>query len=157
MEKIEETNRFEEFENNSNKRRRKLLPWWIKFFCWVFMIFGALALICFFLGFFNMSVDLSFYGLKTNQPFSLIGLIIISLALFKGFTAYSLWFENDNAINVAIVDSILGITLCSMSMFAFPFLGDENSFEFSFRLELVLLVPYLVKLNRIKKEWETVN
>ena len=47
--------------------------------------------------------------------------------------------------------------MCTMSMFVFPFLGDENTFEFSLRLELVLLVPYLIKLNRIKKEWESIN
>ena len=157
MEELEETNKFEEFESNSNKRRRKLLPWWIKFFCWFFMLFGVLALICFFLGFFNLSVDLSFYGLNTNQPFSMIGLIVIGLALFKGFSAYSLWFETSNAINIAIVDTVIGIVMCTMSMFVFPFLGDENTFEFSLRLELVLLVPYLIKLNRIKKEWESIN
>lgn len=40
-----EDSKFKEFEHT--ERRRKLLPWWIKVFCWIFMLFGVLSVVCF--------------------------------------------------------------------------------------------------------------
>lgn len=143
---------FETFEN-SIKRRRALLPWWIKFFCWLFMLFGLLAFVCLILGIIGFKTALSFYGFETTEPFSLNGVIVILVAIFKGFTAFSLWFEKDYAVKLGKIDALIGIVLCTISMFVLPFL--QNNFGISIRLELALLIPYLIKLNKIQKEWET--
>ncbi|NIK93623.1 hypothetical protein GZ212_15790 [Mangrovimonas sp. CR14] len=147
-------NQFEEFEN-VKKRRRKLLPWWIKIFCWIFMFFGLMSFICLILGFTNIKPSLAFYGFETNEPFSLYGLIVISVGLLKGFTAYALWFEQDFAIKIGKTDAIIGIVLCIISMLILPFLRD--GFNVTIRLELALLIPFLIKLNKIEKEWEVLN
>ena len=144
-------NSFEEFEN-VKKRRRKLLPWWIKVFCWVFMFFGLMSFICLFLGFTDIKPALAFYGFETNEPFSLIGLIVITVGLLKGLTAFALWFEQDFAIKTGKIDAIIGIVLCTFSMFILPFFQD--GFNITIRLELALLIPFLIKLNKIQKEWE---
>ena len=146
-------NSFEEFEN-VKKRRRKLLPWWIKVFCWIFMLFGLLSFVCLILGFTNIKPSLAFYGFETNEPFSLYGLVVISVGLLKGITAFALWFEKDFAIKIGKVDAIIGIVLCVISMLVLPFLHDE--FKITIRLELALLIPYLIKLNKIDKEWESI-
>ncbi len=147
-------NSFEEFENKK-KRRRKLLPWWIKIFCWIFMLFGFASFVCLILGFTNIKPDLSFYGFEANEPFSLIGLMIISVGLFKGFTAFSIWFEQDFAIKIGKIDAIVGIVLCVISMLVLPYF--QEGFNLNLRLELALLIPFLIKLNKIQKKWEVVS
>ncbi|WP_431107265.1 hypothetical protein [Winogradskyella poriferorum] len=152
-ETIAKENSFEEFEN-IKKRRRKMLPWWIKIFCWIFMLFGLLSFVCLILGFTNIKPDLAFYGFETNEPFSLYGLIVISIGLLKGVTAFALWFEKDFAIKIGKIDAIIGIALCVISMVVLPFIQD--GFKITLRLELVLLIPFLIKLNKIQKEWESI-
>ena len=96
---------------------------------------------------------MSLYGFETNDPLTSIGLLIISLGIFKGFTAYNLWFEKDIAIKLGKIDAIIGIVICSFLMLALPFIDD--AFDFDFRLELVLLIPYLIKLNKIQEKWDS--
>lgn len=144
---------FEEFEN-TNQRRRELLPWWIKVFCWIFMLFGLLSIACLILGFTNLKPSLAFYGFETNEPFSLYGLIVISVGILKGIAAFSLWFEKDFAIKIGKIDAIVGITLCVISMLVLPFF--QNGFSIKIRLELALLIPYLIKLNKIQNKWKSI-
>jgi len=135
----------------SNIRRRDLLPIWIKIFCWFFMFFGILAILCLILGLFGIKPELAFYGFETNEAFSLIGILIITIGIIKGITAYSLWFEKDYAIKLAKIDSYIGIVLCGISMLVLPFFADE--FNIKLRLELALLIPFLMKMNKIEIEW----
>lgn len=148
-----EENTFEEFEKSSI-RRRELLPLWIKIFCWLFMLFGIMSFICLILGFTDIRPDLAFYGFETNIPFSLDGLIVISIGLFKGVTAFSLWFEKDYAIQLGKIDAIIGIVLCVLSMIVLPFFYSKG-LNITIRLELLLLVPFLLKLNKIQHKWES--
>lgn len=136
-----------------HKRRRALLPIWIKVFTWFFMIAGAFVPIDFIIGLFGLNFQLALYGLETNNPLSALALFLIFLFLLKGYAAFSLWTEKDWAINFAIVDAVLGIAVCSAVMFVFPYFIENSGFRFNFRLELVLLIPYLVKLQKIKPLW----
>jgi hypothetical protein len=136
-----------------NKRRRALLPTWIKVFAWIFMIMGALVPIVFIIGLLGGNAQLSLYGLETNNPLSPLGIFLVFLFMLKGFAAFSLWMEKDLAINLAIADAILGIVVCGAVMFIIPFLAQNLSYKFSFRLELALLIPYLLKLQKIKPSW----
>ncbi len=131
--------------------RRQLLPWWMKISCWLFMIFGVAAIGCLFLGLFGFSENLAFYGFATNEPLSLTGLIIIMVAIFKGVTAFSLWFEKDYAITLGTIDAITGIVICVIFMVVLPFF--IQNLHATIRLELLLLIPYLIKLNSIQPQW----
>ena len=119
------------------------------------MLFGLLAIVCLFLGFTSIKPALALYGFETNEPFSLNGLIVISIGILKGFTAYALWFEKDLAIKIGKIDAIIGIALSVISMFVLPFF--QGSSNLTFRLELVLLIPFLIKLKKIQEEWESIN
>jgi accessory gene regulator protein AgrB len=133
-------------------RRRKLLPTWIQIFCWIFMLFGPLSIVCLFLGMFGLKPQLAFYGFETNEVFSLNGLIVISVGVLKGFTAFSLWFEKDYAIKLAKIETYIGIVLCIISMLVLPFLNEN--FKLTIRLELILLIPFLLKMKKIQYAWE---
>jgi hypothetical protein len=134
--------------------RRQLLPWWIKTFCWIFMVFGALAIAGIGLGLFKITFDLSLYGLSTTDPLSLIGLSLIAIFIFKGIASFGLWTEKDWAVDVAIADAVIGIVVCVFMMLIYPVIDDLPGFKFNFRLELVLLILYLLKLQTIRSPWK---
>jgi hypothetical protein len=147
----------DDFSNKkrTSKTRRSLLPWWIKTFCWIFMVFGGFSTASLFMGFGDFYFESAIYGFESYDPFSLIGLSIIAISLFKGITAFALWTERDFAITLGKIDAILGITLCIANMILLPYLYENLQFEF--RLEIALLIPYLIKLIKIKSEWKALQ
>ena len=151
---MEQNTTFDEFDNSKKaiKRRRDLLPIWIKIFTWIFLIFGIISIITPILGLFLEKVDLSLYGLSTTSAFSPIGIAIVLLFLFKGIVAYGLWFEKKWAVQFAIIDAIIGIVVSSYVMIIQPFIDGTRNFNI--RLELVALIPYLMKMRKIQKQWE---
>lgn len=135
--------------------RRKLLPWWIKTFCWIFMILTVCAICAVIMNIFTPNVNISIYGFSSNTTFSGIGMFIIAIMLLKGFAAYSLWFEKPNAISIGKIDAICGVVICIASMFILPF--STNDDHFPLRLEILLLIPYYMKLNKIEYEWDNLE
>lgn len=138
----------------TSQRRRALLPTWIKVFTWIFLIFGILAPISLILGVAGYQFNLSLYGLDTMEPITLIGILIISLFALKGTVAFGLWTEKTWAVNLAIIDAIIGIVICIILTFAGPLMvAGEGHIRFNFRLELLFLIPYLLKMRKIKPDW----
>jgi hypothetical protein len=142
-----------DFHGQVNTRRRNLLPWWIKTFIWIFLLFSVMVPVSIILGLLGTDFDLSLYGLATNKPFSWVGLSIIGLFALKGITAYALWTEKDWAIDVGLTDAIIGIVTCAFVMFVYPSLTEYADSKLNWRLEIILLIPYLLKLNKIKPLW----
>lgn len=132
--------------------RRKLLPIWIKVFCWIFILAGLLTVPIIIMGALGMSASLSFYGFSTQSPFSFTGILLILVFLYKGFVAYSLWFEKDNAITLAKIDVAIGVILCILSMVLMPLI-DSIGFKITFRLEIIVLLLFYHKINKIEYEW----
>lgn len=135
--------------------RRKLLPWWIKIFCWIFMLMGACSVGGLIFNLFTPSIRLSIYGFTSYNAFSGIGIFIIAIITFKGYAAYTLWFEKQNAILIGKLDAIAGISICLISMFILPFFF--RSLRFEFRFEIILLIIYYIKLNKIEYEWDNLE
>jgi hypothetical protein len=132
------------------KRRKELLPWWIKIFAWIFVVFGAIAPFALIAGLLHYAFQLSILGLETNEPLSITGIVIISIFAFKGITAYGLIAEKSWAVKCGIVDAIVGIVICLLTMMV-PSINHSGS---SLRGELILLIPYLIKMFKIKDDWE---
>ncbi|MGN7707437.1 hypothetical protein [Chryseobacterium sp. JV274] len=149
----EKSTAFAEFDNNGLTRRRNLLPVWIKIFLWIFLIGGAVSAILLIAGSLLTHVSLSIYGINANHPYSMTGLLISFLFLFKGIVAYGLWFEQKWAVQAAIVDAIIGIAVCLIMMAIIPF--TVPTISFTLRLELIPLYFYLMKMQNIKKTWES--
>ncbi len=142
-------------DQNNEIKRKQLLPWWIKIFTWIFI---GLALVVFFgliLGVLGYDFQLGLYGLETNKPFSTIGIFVMTLFLFKGITSYGFLKEENWAVTLGIIDSLTGIFICVVVMF-FPSIVKVNQKNISLRLELILLIPYFVKLIKIKSAWENI-
>jgi hypothetical protein len=140
-----------EFVQPNGISRKKLLPTWIKIFMWIFLILGSLQPIVFIMGLLGRPAALALYGLETYEPISFLGILIMVLYTIKWITAFGLIREADWAIRIGLVDAVIGIVVCVLVMFYPAF---DSSFRFSFRLELFALVPYLLRFNKIRPDWE---
>lgn len=145
---------FDEFDK-PEVIRRKLLPWWIKTFCWIFMFMAVCGLGTIIASAFSTNVHLSLYGFETNTAYSLVGVLIILVITLKGYAGYLLWFEKANAISIAKIDAIVGVVICLVSMFILPFTAENG--HFSLRLEILLLIPYYIKINKIEYQWDNLE
>lgn len=146
---MEQNSAFEEFDNTT--KRRDLLPVWIKIFTWFFLIGGSVASLILIAGFFLTNVSLSIYGIKANHPYTIPGLIVCILLIFKAIVAYGLWFEEKWGPKTAIIDAIIGIIVCIVMMVVIPLVNSNISF--TIRLELIPLYFYLMKMREIEKRW----
>jgi len=133
-------------------RRRSLIPIWIKIFIWIFLVMGALTISVIILGIAGFNFELDLYGYGANEVLSPTGILLSLLFLYKGFVSYSLWFEKDWAITVGLIDAIIGIIICVMSMIGISLTSVYRT-SFTFRLEIIFLIPYLIKLSSIKGKW----
>lgn len=135
-------------ENKPEKtgmERRQLLPLWIKIFLWFFLILGCFVPLGLIASLFYVPFQLSVYGMTTTNPFSLSGLLIMLIMLYKGYTAFALWTGKKNAVLLAQIDAISGMLVCVIVMVMGP--------GIMLRLELIVLIPYLIKMTKIKSEW----
>jgi len=140
-------NNFEEFENVKPLTRRNLLPWWIKTFCWIFMVAAVAATIVGVLSFFNIMLSLDIYGYNAaNGPVYLA--ISLCIYWFNGVTAFLLWTEHKEAVTVAKINAYFGILLCIISIII-----SFTTGHVMLRLELILLGIFLSKLNQIEYDW----
>lgn len=132
-------------------KRRKLIPVLVKIFIWIFIVFACFIPLILLIQLLGVEPSMAIYGLETSHTYSIVGLVICFLFLFKGITAYALWAEKTWAVKLAIVEAIIGIMICSAVMMVPLFKSDP---VFTFRFELVALIPYLAWLFKIKDSWE---
>ncbi len=137
------------FLNEGKVSRKSLIPLWIKIFSWIFLVFGFFTPIILIAGIFMQNITLSLYGLEAYTPYSLTGGFITALFMFKGIVAFGILKSEDWAVKFGIIDAIMGIIVCVALMIYPMFSGGSVSF----RGELLLLIPYLIKLVKIKDEW----
>lgn len=137
------------------KTRKALLPVWMKVFMWIFLVFGALVPIVLMMGLMGYSISLALYGFETTEPLSIPGLILTACFSLKAVVAYGFLRGRPWAMNLAVIDAILGIVLCIYMMLQPGSVTTPGRTEFAFRLELLLLVPYLIKALKLRKLWES--
>lgn len=147
-------NILDSFDSTFKGKRLYFFPKWIVFFVYLFSILGGLSLIALILGLFHVRFPLALYGLTTSAPLSLTGLAVLLLVFFKGVVAFSLLLGQKWAVEIAIIDAIVGIFTCTLTMLVFPFIGDVPSRNVEIRLELLILIPYLVIMYKSNKIWK---
>lgn len=144
------------------QRRRDLLPFWMNFFIWAFLLLAACSAVIFIVyfvtGIFFGYKGASIYGMETPEIASPLGIFITLLLLFKVFIAFSLRTEKKWAVDLAILDAVLGIIICIYMMFIEPLVyRDGRHYEFNIRFELVFLIPYLIKCLKINRTWKNMK
>jgi hypothetical protein len=139
---------------SSKNRRRNLLPIWIKIWLWIFLVLSLIVPIGLLAGFLDALFPISLYGIETNEPLTLIGIALMLLYGFKGVVALNMWVEKKQAIQLAIIDAYVGIAICVFVVIVLPLIQFQDELHLNFRLELVALILYLIKMKKIKTEWE---
>lgn len=138
---------------NTPKKRRSILPVWVVIFCLIFMLMGAVAALSIPFALLGFSFNLSLLGLATQDPLSFNGLILNVLFILKGITGYSLFMGKDRGIDLGIMDATFSILVSIYVMLVLPNL-NSNSFQFSFQIEILFIIPYLFVMLSRRKKWK---
>ena len=141
------------------KRRLEFIPIWMKIFMWIFVFLGTwivFANILRVVGInFAANSSTSIYGLETFDKNTLLYFFISGLIVYKTIVSFAMITEKKWAISAAIIDAILGLLVVVWVMVLNPLLNETNfSYDWNFQFELLLLIPYLLKCIRIKKDWK---
>jgi hypothetical protein len=135
------------------KYRRNLLPLWIKIFIWIFLSTGIIVPVFLLLEAFGLPSQLAIYGLESSDMTSLLGLSLTGIFILKGIVAYGLWFGKDWAIIFGQIDGIIGIVFCVILTMIPICNRDTGFYPGDIRIEIFIIIPYLIKITKIKKEW----
>jgi len=131
--------------------RNALIPLWIKFFGWLFIVMGGLVPLFFFGSLiFGLSASYTMFGLGyEGSAMALMPLIISTIILINGLCAYGLLFGKDWGLNACIVFGYIGLLLTLGTMlFEMIFNGSMM-----IRLDPIIQIPYLFKLHKLKAHW----
>ncbi|UTW44659.1 hypothetical protein KFE80_09660 [bacterium SCSIO 12696] len=127
--------------------RKKLIPKWIKVFGWIFIVIGSLApMIAIFSAMTGVNGEFALYGLETTGSIlSPVAMLIVGLFLAHGICAFGLLFTRSWGVSSCMVLGYISAGICVYTMF----IGDG----LFIRLELAVLIPYIVKLHKLKPIW----
>jgi hypothetical protein len=127
--------------------RRALLPRWIRFFSWLFLILPVGIPITFAIatlrgapftfGLFGLTYTGSILG---PQPLAMMGLIMASSA-----AAYGLLWGRDWGVTAGLAIGVVGLIAALGSIFAYS--GSRFPFELLFQ------IPFILKLWDIRGDW----
>ena len=146
---------FDGIHDTTAVRRKDMIPKWIRFFCWLFAILCPVGLVVsFVIDMIQGTYNLSIYGMHADELFSVLSIVSIVSFIIKGIAAIGLLAEKNWAVKVAITDGILSTCLATYSLIFYAWTINGNFSGFNLRLELLLIIPYLVKMVRIRKDWE---
>ena len=130
------------------------IPKWLKYFSFLFAIIGLLIPIIIILNVIDIRPQLAIYGLGSNSIFNGIGIIILLVFTIKAIVSYGILRKEKWAFKLALFDAILGIVICILKFGLIDILKDKSNINFEFRLELLILIPYLIYIARNKSNWE---
>jgi hypothetical protein len=131
----------------SLEQRKKLLPKWIKFFGWLFIIMGALVPFLYIASaIFGFSASYSMFGLSyEGGALSLMPLLISIVIFINGLCAFGLLFSKDWGLTACLVYGYIGLFITIFTMLISP--------ELVIHFEPLIQIPYLIKLHKLRSEW----
>ncbi len=127
--------------------RQSLLPFWIKFIGWCFIVFGILTAVASFAsllqgGDIHIAVFGFFYD---GSPYAFVPISLVVLVCLNGVCAYSLLFSKNWAIDASLYVAYITLIV--------TVIGKLN-FEINYlHFEFLLILPYLYTLHKIKRSW----
>jgi hypothetical protein len=132
--------------------RKRLVPTWTKVFGWLFIIMGvSVPVLAIVVPILDEPANYAMFGLSfRGSPFHPMALLISAIILSLAISAYGLLFGRSWGLNACLGTGYLGVAICFFStcygIFALGIL--------SIRLELLVQVPYLMRLHQIRPHWQ---
>lgn len=134
-------------EINFKTKRLKLIPIWIKIFCWIFFVTAlASPFVLLIPIIYDGPISLAFLGFSSTNPYDLQGILIISIFMLFGIGSYGILYRKDWGVNLSLAFGILGLLLVIINAII-------NLFN-PIPLELIAQIPFIIKLYKIRKLWK---
>ena len=135
----------------AREERKRLVPTWIKVFGWLFIIMGISIPV---LPFVTMSQGIpasyTIFGLSfVGSPFHPMALLIQAILLALAASAYGLLFGRAWGLKACLATGYLGVVLCVLTTLYSIFVVGS----FTLRLELLIQIPYLMRLHDMRPHW----
>lgn len=132
--------------------RKQLLPLWIRFFSWMFLLFLVSPIILI-VGIIMGYMELRLFGIRyygaVLRPLPIFMILIMT---FHGFAAYGLLWGKWWGVNVGIACAFIGTTLSVIGMIS-SFTQGKPQFQFS----LILQMLFLIELFNVREKWVTLD
>jgi len=126
--------------------RRKLLPKWIRLFCWIFIIFLGAPIILV-VGLFVGDMHYSLFGVSYYGPaLCPLPIVMMLVLMIHGVAAYGLLWGRRWAVDIGILCGVIGAMFSLAGMVTAHTRGQMH-FEFSI-IAQVLLVLILLDVRR---------
>jgi hypothetical protein len=136
--------------------RKGLLPQWVRFFCWIFLVAGVLTPIVPIIGLFSaMQARFSLFGwAHYGSPLDLYSLLIAAYFVLSGIAAFGLLWGKRWGWAAGMTVGILGLAFALGYMVAHsPVVANQGGYGLRFRLEPFFQIPFIVVLWRRRLSW----
>jgi hypothetical protein len=136
--------------------RKSLLPKWVRFFCWIFLVAGALTPIMPIVGVFSaIQARFSLFGWEHyGSPLDLYSLLVAAYFVLSGIAAFGLLWGKPWGWAAGMTVGILGLTLALGYMVLHsPLVESKDGYGVRFRLEPFFQIPFIVVLWRRRSSW----
>lgn len=143
-----EESQFEVFENEKIVRK-DLIPIWIKFFSWLFLLFGILAFLGLLSFYFNPIYTIDIFGINQASDNLFLSLISALVLIFNGVVAYLLIAKEDKAVEIAKINALINIVICVVS----TILNLYFYKNLTFRIEIFFIWFFYAKMREIQFKW----
>jgi hypothetical protein len=137
--------------SDATVQRRKLVPLWIKIFGWIFIVMGvAVPVLAVVIPLLKQPASYEMFGLRHHgSPFDPMALFISAIILSLAASAYGLLFGKPWGVNACLATGYGGVAICLATMIY----SVVSQGSLTIRLELLVQIPYLLKLHKIKPLW----
>lgn len=135
------------YEFDIHLNRRLLLPTWIRFFSWLFLLLLAVPVVVL-VGVFVMpdSFEAGVFGLSyVGSPLAPPALAIEAFLFFMGVAAYGLIRGRSWGLHAGLMAGVVGLGVAVFTMVASGFT--------TIQFEPLLQVPFIIALWRRRKAW----
>ena len=127
-----------------------LLPKWIRFFSWIFLLF-FLSPLGFLTVLFHKPMTFTLFGFYyRGSPFDAPAIVIQLLLLFFASSAYALLWGRWVGVRLGLICGYLGLAICIAAM-VITYLHHDLRIQ----IEPIIQIPFIVALTRIRHDWES--
>lgn len=136
--------------------RKGLLPKWVRFFAWLFLVIGSAMPALLVSGIFYPSpMQFSLFGWEhTGSPYDAYSLLVVAYLAVSGVAAFGMLWGRRWGWAAGLIVGSIGLLLALGSMFIQPLvLENKETYGVSIRLEPLFQIPFLYVLWRIRQPW----
>jgi len=136
--------------------RKGLLPKWVRFFAWIFLVMGSAMPALLVSGiFYPNPMQFSLFGWEhSGSPYDTYSLLVVTYFAASGVAAFGMLWGRRWGWAAAFIVGSIGLLLSLGSMFIQPLmLEGAGSYTVYIRLEPLFQIPFLYVLWRIRQSW----